>query len=143
MTFKSVRKTRGAATMELALLSPWVIFLFIGALDWGFYAVSLITMENATRVAAVYAADGNYNDSLHICEVLVNEMASLSNMQGVTTCGGSSPVSFSSPLQDPGPDGKPAVIMSVTYTTPQMIPIPGLLASKFTITRTVKMRATT
>jgi hypothetical protein len=141
MTFRTVRKTRGAATMELALLSPWVIFLFIGALNWGFYAVSLITLENATRVAAVYYADGN-SDNDKICEVLRYEMASLSNMQGVTTCGGSSPVSFTPTVRDPGPDGMPAVVMSVAYTTPQVIPIPGLLAGKFTITRTVTMRKT-
>src|SRR5215813_10372427 len=98
MTIKVVRKTRGAAMMELALLSPWIIFLFIGALDWGFYAVSLITLENASRVAAVYAANGNYNDNTGICDVLRSEMTSLSNMQGVSTCGGSSPVSFSSTL---------------------------------------------
>jgi len=28
----------------------------------------------------------------------------------------------------------------VTYTTPQMIPVPGLLAKQFTITRTLTMK---
>jgi Flp pilus assembly protein TadG len=145
MAYESVNKTRGAAMLELALLSPWVIFLFIGVVDWGFYAVSLISLENATRVAAVYASTGNSSDTDGICTILRNELGSLSNMQGVSTCGGSSPVSFT-PTTLTGassPDGNNAIQMSVTYTTPQMIPIPGLLASKFTITRTVKMRSTT
>jgi Flp pilus assembly protein TadG len=141
MARKFVRKTRGAAMMELALLSPWIIFLFIGVLDWGYYAFSLITLENATRVAAVFASSStnNYNQTSNICTILLNEMGSLSNMQGVTTCS-SSPLTFSSTLVASGPDGSNAAQMSVTYTTPQMIPIPGLLAKQFTVTRTVIMR---
>jgi hypothetical protein len=61
-------------------------------------------------------------------------------MQGVTTCTGSSPVSVNPTLISSGPDGSQAAQVSVTYTTPQMIPIPGLLAKQFTITRTVTMR---
>lgn len=132
--------------VELALLSPWIIFLFIGVLDWGFYAHAIITLENATRAAAVYASTGAsaYTETSNLCTILLNEMGSLGNMQNVTTCGGTSPVSFTS-TQITGassPDGNTAIQMSVTYTTPQMIPIPGLLASKFTLTRTLKMRST-
>jgi Flp pilus assembly protein TadG len=136
-----VHKKRGAAMMELALLSPWIIFIFIGVLDWGFYAVSLMTLENATRAATIYAASGSttYTDTTNLCQILYNEMGSLSNMQGVTTCGGTSPVSFTA-SQGAGPDNNTAVTVAVTYTTPQMIPIPGLLAGKFTITRTMQMR---
>jgi Flp pilus assembly protein TadG len=137
MVRKLTKKTRGAAMMELALLSPWVIFLFIGVLDWGFYAYSIITLENAARVAATYASSGNTGS---VCTVLLNEMSSLSNMQGVTTCGGSSPVAYSK-SDITGPDNNSAISMSVTYTTPTMIPIPGLLAKQFTITRIVKMRS--
>ena len=132
--------------VELALLSPWIIFLFIGVLDWGFYAHAVITLENATRAAAVYASGSStaYTETGNLCTILLNEMASLSNMQSVTTCGGTSPVSLSSTqlTGSDSPDGNTAVKMSVTYTTPQMIPIPGLLAGKFTLTRTLKMRAT-
>jgi Flp pilus assembly protein TadG len=136
----STKSRRGAAMMELALLSPWIIFLFIGVLDWGYYAVSLITLENATRVAAVFASgsSSNYAQTNTICGILTNEMGSLSNMQGVTTCS-ASPLTFSSTLIT-GPDGSNAAQVSVTYTTPQMIPIPMLLAKQFTITRTVTMR---
>jgi len=127
--------------MELALLSPWIIFLFVGALDWGFYAYSLITLEDATRAAATYAASSssNYTQTGAICTIVTDEMKTLINMNGVTTCGGSSPVSISS-TQVVGPDNATAVQMSVTYTTPQMIPVPGLLAKQFTITRTLTMK---
>ena len=146
MERKLSKKSRGAAMVELALLSPWIIFLFVGVLDWGFYAHAVITLENATRAAAVYAAGSStaYTETSNLCTILLNEMGSLSNMQSVTTCTGTSPVSFSS-TQLTGassPDGNTAIQMSVTYTTPQMIPIPGLLASKFTLTRTLKLRST-
>ena len=127
--------------LELALLSPWIIFLFIGALDWGFYAYSLITLEDATRAAVTYAASGssNYTQTAAICTIVTDEMKTLIKMNGSATCGGSSPVSISS-TQVTGPDNATAVQVSVTYTTPQMIPIPGLLAKQFTITRSLTMK---
>jgi len=133
------RKSRGAAMMELALFSPWIIFLFVGTLDWGFYAYSLITLETATRNAASWNA--NYNtptDTYTACQIVTSEMQTLVNMGGVTTCTGN-PVSVSA-TQETGPDSEPAAQVSVTYTTPSLIPIPGLLAGQFTITRTVQMK---
>ena len=126
--------------MELALLSPWIIFLFIGAFDWGFYAYSLITLETATRAAVVYtsASSTNASDSTTACNILLNEMSTLTNMTSVTSCN-ASPVVLS--LTTPaGPDGTTASKVSVTYTTPPLIPIPGLLAKQYTITRTITMR---
>ena len=124
--------------MELALLSPWIIFLFIGVLDFGFYAYSLITLQTATRAAVVWNANHNTPaDSGTACTIVTNEMQSLPNMSGVTTCGGIVSVSAS---QVTGPDTENAAQVSVTYTTPQMIPIPGLLAKQFTITRIATMK---
>jgi Flp pilus assembly protein TadG len=140
MFLAKARKTRGGAMLELALLSPWIIMLFIGALDWGFYGYSLITLENAARAAVLYTSQktANASDTTTTCTILLNEMSTLPNMGTVTTCNSSPLVlSLSSPN---GPDGASASQVSVTYTTPAMIPIPGLLAKQFTITRTVKMR---
>ena len=129
---------RGAALLELSLLAPWVCFLFVGALDWGYYAYELITLETATRSAAVYESGLGSVSNAAACTIVLNEMSSLLNMGSVTTCG-SSPLVVSA-TQITGPDNSNAAQVSVTYTTPQMIPIPGLLAGKFTITRTVKVR---
>jgi hypothetical protein len=126
--------------MEMALLSPWIIFLFIGVFDWGFYAYSLITLETATRTAASWNANHNApNDSASACTYVLAEMQTLTNMGGVTTCGGTSPVSVSA-SQVTGPDNENAAQVSVTYTTPSLIPIPGLLAKQYTITRVVQMK---
>ena len=129
-------RQRGAAMMELALLSPWIIFLFIGVLDFGFYAYSLITLETATRAAAAYNAIHN-TPNADACTLVLNEMQSLHNVSGTSTCGGVVSVSAS---QVAGPDTENAAQVSVTYPTPQMIPIPGLLAKQFTITRVAQMK---
>jgi Flp pilus assembly protein TadG len=140
LTRNRSRRTRGGAMLELALLSPWFFFLFVGLLDWGFYAYSLITLETATRAAVSWNA--NHNDAANTtqaCKIVTDEMQTLINMSGVSTCGGSSAVSVSATAVT-GPDSAPAAQVSVTYTTPSLIPIPGLLAKQFTITRVVVMR---
>jgi hypothetical protein len=140
MTRAPLRKSRGAAMMELALFSPWMIFLFVGTLDWGFYAYSLVTLETATRNAASYnATHASPTNAAMACEIVTSEMQTVVNMVGVNSCGAGSAVSVSA-TQVNGPDTAPAARVAVTYTTPQMIPIPGLLAKQFTITRVVMMK---
>lgn len=43
-------RNRGHAVIEVALLSPWIFFLFVGTLDMGFYTHALIATQNAARV---------------------------------------------------------------------------------------------
>jgi len=126
--------------LELALLSPWIIFLFIGAFDWGFYAYSLITLETATRNTALWTSQstGNAGDTANACTVLLNEMSTLSNMGSVTSCTSSPLVLSLSTIT--GPDNANASQVDVAYTTPTLIPIPGLLGNQFTLRRTVKIR---
>lgn len=135
---RSRRRSRGAAILELSLMMPWVAFLFVGALDWGFYAYELITVETAARSAAVYESGLGSIDNAGACTIVLDELSTLTNMGSVSSCG-SSPLVVSA-SQVKGPDNNNAAQVSVTYTTPQMIPIPGLLANQFTITRTVQIR---
>ena len=136
----AVSRRRGAALIELSLCMPWAFFLFIGALDWGFYAYELITLETATRSAAVYESGLGSVTTDSACTIVLNEMSTLINMGSVSSCGASPLVVAASTVT--GPDNNNAAQVSVTYTTPPMIPIPGLLASQFTITRTVQVRKT-
>jgi len=131
------RRTRGSAMLELALLGPWVLFLFIGALDWGFYAYALISLQSAARSAALYTSTNSATvaDSAKACSLVLAEMASLPNVG--TVCGVNPVVTATSVT---GPDLATATQVSVTYTSLSMIALPGLLKSQFTITRTVKMR---
>ena|SRR5579872_942661 len=131
------RRSRGIAMLELALLGPWVLFLFIGALDWGFYAYALISLQSAARSAALYTSTSSVTvtDSATACSLVLAEMASLPNVG--TVCGVNPVVTATSVA---GPDSAPATQVSVTYTSLSMIPLPGLLTKQFTITRIVKMR---
>jgi len=121
------------------LFAPWIFFLFVGALDWGFYAYSLITLETATRSAALYESGLGTPTTSSACPIVMNEMSTLINMGSASATCGSAPLVVTA-SQITGPDNTPSAQVSVTYTTPVMIPIPGLLAKQFTITRVVTMK---
>jgi len=136
---RSRKRRRGGSALEMALLMPWYVFLFVGAYDWGFYNHALISVESATRVAALYAASQASAPSVStLCPIVIGEMKVVSNVGGSLTCG-------SSPLvvtitSGAGADGNTAYTVQVTYTTLQMIPIPGFLKSQTTFSRFVEMR---
>jgi Flp pilus assembly protein TadG len=126
--------------MEMALLMPWVFLLFIGALDWGFYAYSLISMQAAIRTAVLYTSGSTTTaaDSATACTLVLAELKNLPNIgSGVTDCT-SNPVVTASSVT--GPDSSAASQVSITYRSISLVPIPGLLTKQFTITRTGKMR---
>ena len=134
------RRRRGGAMMEMALLMPWVFLLFIGILDWGFYAYSLISMQAAIRSAVLYTSTSSTTatDSATACTLVLAEMQNLPNIgTGVTTCT-SNPVVTVTAVS--GPDSANAAQVAVTYQSVSLIPIPGLLAKQFTIQRSGKMR---
>jgi hypothetical protein len=126
--------------LELALLSPMVIFLFVGSLDWGFFNYSLISMQAAARSGASYARTNTSTAgyTTEVCNMVRGGMNSLPNVNGLTGCD-------STPLQVTtgvvvGPDGANAAQVTVTYRSLNLIPIPGILAGSFNITRVVTMR---
>jgi Flp pilus assembly protein TadG len=124
--------------MEMVLIGPWIFFLAIGALDWGFYSSALVSVESAARSAALYTSSsstGTATDLSNACKIVMGEMQRVPN---VTTCG-SNPV-VTATLVNPGPDSAPAAQVSVTYQSISLIPIPDVLAKQFTVTRTVTMR---
>jgi Flp pilus assembly protein TadG len=131
---------KGHAVIEAALLLPSLIFLFVGAFDMGFYCYALIGLENATRVAAEYTATSSYtaSDSSTACTLVLNELASVPNLNGVSSCG-SLPLKVNVTAVT-GADGSPASQVSVQYQSSWFIPIPGLLAGRLTITRVAEMR---
>lgn len=129
---------RGHAVIEVALLSPWIFFLFAGTFDLGFYANAIIATQNAARAAASYTsrASSRAADSAGACKYALTELKTMSNVRNLTSCNSSPLIVTASSVT--GADGSPASSVSVTYTTNTLIPIPGL-AGQFTITRTVQM----
>src|SRR3954454_880918 len=82
------RTQRGCAALEMALISPWIMALFIGVLDFGFYGYAVINTQNAARVAALRtsAASSSAADTALACTYALAEMGSLPNLSGVSSC---------------------------------------------------------
>ncbi len=136
---RSKHRERGGAALELALFLPWFVFLFVGAFDWGIYAHSLISVESAARAACLYTshASANKADSTTACTYVVAEMKISPNVTAAT-CGALPLIVTAAGAT--GPDSREASTVTVTYQTPKLIPIPGLLEGQATITRVVTMR---
>ena len=139
---RSKRHRNGHSVMEVALMAPWIFFLFVGVLDFGFYAYAIISTENAARAAVLHtslskAAASDPDGSG--CRIVISEMKWTPNVRNAVINCGSSPLqaSFSQIL---GADGNDAASVTVTYTTVPMIPIPGVLTSQLVINRSVQAR---
>lgn len=124
--------------MEFALFLPYLFFTFVGAFDWGNYSWTLMKVEAAARVAALYTSAGSStaSDSSGACTYALGELSNASNLAGQSNCTGNLTVTAT---QVTGPDGNKASQVTVSYLTPPLIPIPGLLAGQMTISRTVLM----
>jgi Flp pilus assembly protein TadG len=139
------KRQRGGSALEMALMLPWYMFLFVGTFDWGFYAHALISTESAARVATLYTSQSAAKaaDQADAC-ILANEELRISeniSNTGTPTCNASPIiVTATSVTAANSADTNPASQVSVTYTTVGMIPIPFLLAKQATFYRVVQMR---
>ncbi len=138
------RRRQGSALIEATLMAPWFLFLFIGAFDFGFFSYSLIATQSAARMAALYASTSAAiaANPANACFYAQEELRELPN---VTSCLTSGTVSSAHPLivttqSLTGADGTAAAQVTVSYLTIPLIPIPGFLAGRTTITRLVQMR---
>lgn len=135
------KRARGGAMMEMVLISPWVFFLFIGALDWGFYASALVSVEAGVRSAVLYTSTETATAGATdvACAIVLKELAKLPNVGSSATCPSTNPTVTAASITS-GPGGAPASRVTVTYTSITLIPIPGLLRKQFTVTRSAIMR---
>jgi Flp pilus assembly protein TadG len=150
----------GSAIVETALLVPWLFFLFIGVLDLGFYAYAAICTQNAARAAAVQGAEELDSTptspvSGAVCDAALGELNRLPNWAAMacpapTSVDSTHPFAItaqqltnvSSPVcADCGatPTAK-SYRAAVTYQSVQLIPLPGLLMGRMTLTRTGEVR---
>jgi Flp pilus assembly pilin Flp len=53
-----LRKEEGAAAVEFALVSPFIIFLIVGMMDFAFYINQRMALESLARAAAEYVVKG-------------------------------------------------------------------------------------
>lgn len=130
---------KGQALVELALLAPWIFFLFISAADIGFCLVADIDVQNAARTAALYSSSASAPASGE-CAAATQELQSLPNYADVAAaaCSGT-PFQVAFVQLTSGADGNPAVQVTVTYQTIPLIPVPLVFSGALTFVRTVEM----
>ena len=124
---------------------PWILFLFVGIFDFGFYAYSAIATQNAARAVAVAAATGHSIDTS--CTVALGELHGLLGLPAVCTA---LPLIVTTttltnattpPCADCGLDSAAtSILASVTYRTVPFAPIPGVLSGQVTMKRTAEVR---
>jgi len=138
---RSERNKGGHAVVELALFIPWIYLLFVGALDFGFYSYALINVQNAVRAAAVNA--GQYralsSDQAEACRQVLGDLGKLPNASAFGSGCSSGPLRVTvSSFTDS--QAQLATRVQASYTTVQLLSIPGLVPSQITVTRTAEMR---
>jgi hypothetical protein len=128
--------------VESCLLFPWFILLFVGALDAGFDLYALIGVQSAARIAVLHTATSSStaNDSTGACTLVLQELNYMPNIHGVVTTCSASPLTVTATGPTADQYGNNYSTVSVTYKTVALMPIPGILAAQFTITRTAYMQ---
>jgi len=79
ISIKRKRGERGGSIVEIALLSPWIFFLFVGILDFGFYAYAGICTQNAARAVALSQAQ-TATATVSPCVAALGELTMLPNI---------------------------------------------------------------
>ena len=144
----SILKIRaGHAVIEVALLAPWIFFLFVGVLDLGFYAYAFISVENAARAATLLTSRSRVaaTDQIDACAIVLSEMTWAAYGRTVQTNCQAAPLVVNATLLNgsttpPSQDGSDAAQVEVQYTTLTMIPIPGVLPASFVVDRKWQMK---
>jgi Flp pilus assembly protein TadG len=120
---------RGTAAVELAVLLPFLAFLFVLGLDFARVFYFSITLANCARNGAYYGSQ----DTTHATDTAGIQAAALADASNLTP----SPAVSSTTATDA--DGNPCVQVTVTYTFRSITHFPGVPVS-FTLSRTVQMR---
>lgn len=121
------RRRSGNSIIELTFMMPWLLFLFVGVFDFGFYAYALIATQNAARAVAVHnsisktaASDPDGSG----CQIAVAELQTAAYGRSLTGC--STPtLNVMSTYDTSG--SVPSAKVVVKYQTALLIPIPGVL----------------
>lgn len=128
-TVRSGRARRGAAVVELAVLLPLLIFLFVIAVDFArIYYVSL-TLTNAARAGALYASDPGYAHESPFANVVEAARADTTNL---------SPQPMITQVSGTDAQGRAYVEVTALYKFETISSFPGV-PSDFNLRRTVRM----
>jgi Flp pilus assembly protein TadG len=137
----------GAATVEFAVLAPFLAYIFLLAVDYGRVFYYSVTVQNAARKGALYGCQdaahstdtsGIQTAALADATDITPPASSTSTANGGTGNGGTSgPTVTSATAVDKA--GNPTVRVTVQYTLHTVANYPGI-PSTIDLNRTVTMR---
>jgi Flp pilus assembly protein TadG len=130
MRIRQPGRRKGAATVELAVLLPFLMFIAVIATDWARLLYFTITVEACARNGALYACDPVVKASSPYPTVSAAAMAEAPGLSAGATV-------TSTPAVDSR--GDPAVRVTVNMPFKTLTNFPGVPRSQ-TLTRTVQMR---
>ena len=130
MTLRPRRRRRGAATVELAVLLPFLMYLAVLATDWARLLHYTLTLNACARNGALYASDAVIARKSQYANLQAAAMAEAPSLTGTATVTGT-------PYTET--DGFPGVEVNVSMPFKTITNFPGVPASQ-TISRKVRMR---
>jgi Flp pilus assembly protein TadG len=119
-----------AATVELAVLAPFLVFLFVAVLDYGRIFYDSLTVESCARNGALYASDAIAAAESPYTSVQQAALADASNL---------SPTPTVSSTNGTDSNGNAYVEVTVSYSFQTIVSYPGIPQTT-PISRTVRMR---
>jgi len=133
--------------VEVALLAPWLIFLFLGIFNFGFYMYAGIAVANATRSAALELGRQltSQVDQQLACDMIKDDLKFLPNFSSYGSTCASAPLivvvgnSGAAVTDDYSGSSKPKALVTTTYQTIQLFPLPWLMG-RMTLTRHAEVR---
>src|ERR1700732_5246529 len=80
-------RERGHAVIEISLMAPWIFFLFMGTLYFGFYAYAIIAVQSAARVAVMQTSQNSTTaaNSTLACQYALTELNMLPNASSLNS----------------------------------------------------------
>ncbi len=130
--FSKQQRRRGVAAAELALLLPFLGFIFVIALDFGRIFYFTLTIENAARNGALWASDPyapgqSYSSLQNAVQADASNLSPAIDNANITSSTGT----------DAG--GNAVVKVTVNYSFNLITNYPGI-PNPYSISRTVRMR---
>jgi len=122
-------KRRGAAVVELAVLLPLLVFLFVIAVDFGRIFYFSVTLTNCARAGAMYASDPTTNAESAFASTQAAALADATNLSPAPTVTSVSGVDAA---------GRPYVEVTAAYSFRTITGFPGV-PNQVNLTRTVRM----
>jgi Flp pilus assembly protein TadG len=120
---------RGAAAVEMAVLLPFLVLMFLGVLDFCRVFYFSMMVENCARNGAMYASDPLTASESPYPNVEAAALAGAANL---------SPSPTVSSFHGSDSDGQPYVAVTVSYPFVTISNYPGLPV-QFHLTRTVQL----